>query len=365
VIIDRAFYRETLRVSAAILLVLLSVAMFQHLTDLVTRAAHGDIPGATVLARLGWLAIRRLDLLLSLSFFFGALLTLSRWYRDSEMVVLAACGVGVHEILKPVMRMALAVAALVCVFSLYLSPLAGRETEAIKSTGSRQAQPEQIEPGVFTESESDQRIVFVEDTDPRSGRLFEIFLASYEADTLSVMVASHGDPRVDPASGERWLSLARGHAYEINPKSGEWHIGDFGRYDAKLTERIQTTTAMRPDILPTSELFQAAKPTHMAELHWRLAKPLMVLVLAAYALLLAHSDTRRGRFASLFVAILVYFIYSNLLGIGQTLLKKNQLSPLLGLWVIHLGFVLAVAYWLARRARNLPLMPVWRKERQR
>lgn len=364
-IIDRAFYRETLRASAAIILVLLAVAMFQHLTDLLTRAAHGEIPGATVLARVGWLAIRRLDLLLSLSFFFGALLTLSRWYRDSEMVVLAACGVGVHEILKPVMRLALGVAALVCVLSLYLNPLAGREIEALKSTGSRQAQPEQIEPGVFTESESDRRIVFAEDTDPRSGRLFDLFVASYEADTLSVMVATHGDPRVDPASGDHWLSLARGRSYEIDPKSGEWRIGDFERYDAKLTGQTEATTTSRPDNLPTSELFQGAKPSHVAELHWRLSKPLMVLVLAAYALLLAHSDTRRGRFANLFAAILVYFIYSNMLGIGQTLLKKNQLTPLLGLWLIHLGFALAVAYWLTRRARNLPLMALRRQDRRR
>ena len=40
-IIDRAFYRETLRASAAIILVLLAVAMFQHLTDLLTRAGLG------------------------------------------------------------------------------------------------------------------------------------------------------------------------------------------------------------------------------------------------------------------------------------------------------------------------------------
>lgn len=363
-IIDRAFYREALRASAAIVLVLLAVAMFQHLTDLLSRAARGDIPGATVLARVGWLAVRRLDLLLSLAFFFGVLMTLSRWYRDSEITVLAACGVGVHEILRPVMRLALVVAALVGVLSLYLGPMAGRETEVLKQTGTRQVQFELIEPGVFTESESDRRIVYAEDTDPRSGRLFNLFIASYEEDSLSVMAAVHGDPRTDPASGERWIDLGRARAYEFDPESGEWRLGDFGRYNAKLARRSEATTSQRADILPITELLQGAKPSHVTELHWRLSKPLMVLVLAAYALLLAHSDTRRGRFANLFAAILVYFIYSNLLGIGQTLLKKGQVTPLLGLWAIHLGFALAVAWWLTRRARNLPLIPALRGGRR-
>jgi lipopolysaccharide export system permease protein len=259
--------------------------------------------------------------------------------------------------------MALAVALAVGVLSLYLGPLAGREIESLKQSVTRQVQPELIEPGVFTESEDDQRIVYAGDSDPRRGRLYNLFIASYEADMLSVMVAAHGEPSINPVNGERWMNLARTRTVEIDPASGEWRLGDFERYSARLTRRSEATTpTTRADILPTTELFEGARPTYLAELHWRLSKPLMVLVLAAYALLLAYSDTRRGRFVNLFAAVLVYFIYSNLLGIGQTLLKKGQVTPLLGQWAIHLGFALAVAWWLSRRARNLPLMPVWRSK---
>ena len=58
---------------------------------------------------------------------------------------------------------------------------------------------------------------------------------------------------------------------------------------------------------------------------------------------------RRGRLSNLFAAILVYLIYSNLLGLGQTLLKKDQISPLVGLWWLHVGMVLVAIYLLRQR----------------
>ena len=101
----------------------------------------------------------------------------------------------------------------------------------------------------------------------------------------------------------------------------------------------------------------------IAELHWRLAKPIIVFVLALYALVLAHTDARRGRLSNLFAAILVYLIYSNLLGLGQTLLKKDQISPLVGLWWLHVGMVLVAIYLLRQRASNRPLIPLPRWSR--
>ncbi len=89
----------------------------------------------------------------------------------------------------------------------------------------------------------------------------------------------------------------------------------------------------------------------------------LVFILALYALVLAHTDARRGRLSNLFAAILVYLIYSNLLGLGQTLLKKGQVPPGVGLWWLHAGMLLVAIYLLRQRARNRPLIPLprWRR----
>jgi len=88
-----------------------------------------------------------------------------------------------------------------------------------------------------------------------------------------------------------------------------------------------------------------------------LAKPLHVFILALFALVLAHTDARRGRLANLFGAILVYFIYSNLLGLGQILFKKGQVPNGVGMWWVHAVMLAIALYLFFQRARNRPLLP--------
>ena len=92
-----------------------------------------------------------------------------------------------------------------------------------------------------------------------------------------------------------------------------------------------------------------------AEWEWRLSKPVLVFVLSVYAMVLAYTDARRGRLANLFGAVLVYFIYSNLLGLGQTLIKKGQTPAGLGLWWIHALMLVIAVYLFYQRNRNQPL----------
>ena len=40
--------------------------------------------------------------------------------------------------------------------------------------------------------------------------------------------------------------------------------------------------------------------------------------------------------------ILIYFVYSNLLGISKTLLKRDAIDPILGLWWVHLLVILMI-----------------------
>ena len=59
--------------------------------------------------------------------------------------------------------------------------------------------------------------------------------------------------------------------------------------------------------------------------------------------------------SNLFVAIVVYFVYSNLLGIGETMLSNGSVPPRAGIWWVHGGMALVAAYLLRQRARNRPL----------
>ena len=67
---------------------------------------------------------------------------------------------------------------------------------------------------------------------------------------------------------------------------------------------------------------------------------------------LAHLRPRQGRYSKIVFGILVYLIYSNLLGVGQAWIGKGQVSPLIGLWWAH-ALVLGAAIWMIRRRQQV------------
>jgi lipopolysaccharide export system permease protein len=355
-IIHRAFYRETAQLLLAISAILVVIFLFLGLSVLLGRAARGDLADDVVLTVLGLQTLKRFDLLLVLSLYLGVLLTLSRWYRDSEMTVLAACGVGLPQLLRPVLALALVVAFVVAALGFYFTPLAASTIERVKQESASRPEVHGLAPGVFAESRTGQRIFYIERVDPETGRLENVFVSNLQAGKQGVIVARTGMPFTDARTGDKFIALQAGTAYDGAPGEADYRILEFETLSLRVEPKKIDDPLPTMESLPSGELFRDGTRHAAAEWHWRLSKPIVALVLAVYALVLAYTDTRRGRLTNLFAAILIYFIYSNLLGLGQTLLKKGQVPPGLGLWWVHGGMLLVAAYLFSRRARNLPLL---------
>jgi len=361
-IIHRAFYREAALVTLGITAVLLVIVVFQGLSVFLGRAAMGEESKDVVMTLLGLQTLRKLDLLLPLALYFGTLLTLSRWYRDSEMTVLAACGVGLTQLLRPVMVFALAVAAVVTLGSFFFTPYASRQTDVVKNESGRTPDVGRMTPGVFTEAQSGKRIFYAARMD-QAGDMEDVFMSQLEAGKRAVVVARTGHPFIDEKTGDKFLALRDGRVYNGEPGEAKYQVLRFETFNVRLEPKRLEEPPSTVEGLGNRELLARGDGPAIAEWHWRIGKPIAVFVLALYALVLAHTDARRGRLSNLFAAILVYLIYSNLLGLGQTLLKKGQISPLVGLWWLHIGMALVAIYLLHQRASNRPLIPLprWRR----
>lgn len=361
-IIHRSFYREAGITALAITVVLLVIVVFQGLSVYLGRAAMGEESKDVVMTLLGLQTLRKLDLLLPLALYFGILLTLSRWYRDSEMTVLAACGVGLTQLLRPVLWFSAAVAVAVAVGSFFFTPYATRQTDIVKNESSRVPEVARMTPGVFTEGQSGKRIFYAARIDTR-GDMEEVFMSHLETGRRAVVVARTGHPYVDERTGDKFLALRDGRMYDGEPGEARYQVLRFETLYVRLEPKRLQEPPSTVEGLGNRALLARADGAAVAEWHWRIAKPAAVFVLALYALVLAHTDSRRGRLSNLFGAILVYLIYSNLLGLGQTLLKKGLIPPGMGLWWLHAGMLLIALYLLRQRARNraLILLPRWRR----
>lgn len=361
-IIYRAFYREAIQTTLAIVAALAMVLVLFGLTATLGRAVRGQYAQSVVLQILGWQTLRRVDLLLPLGFYLGVLLTFSRWYRDSEMTVLAACGIGLTRLLRPVMVLAAIIVVLVAGAAFFVTPYAARAIEEVKAEGNQRPELAGIVPGAFTESAGSGRILYAGHVD-EDGRMKLVFISNSSGRRPRVVLAHSGESIIDGKTGQRRVVLRDGWAYEGTPGQADYRVVQFKRYTVWLDRKPIVAPPETIEGLSMSELMATPGREAEAEWHWRLSKPVHVLVLALFALVLAHTDARRGRLANLFAAILVYFIYSNLLGFGQTLIKKGQIPNGIGLWWAH-GLMFAVGLYLFyRRTRNRPLLPRFRSIR--
>src|SRR3546814_20474038 len=79
--------------------------------DVLGDIARGRVPAGMMLAQLGLQLLNYLPLLLPLGLMLGLLLAIGRLYRDPEMPVLTAIGVGPRRLLRPLMMLVLAAVA--------------------------------------------------------------------------------------------------------------------------------------------------------------------------------------------------------------------------------------------------------------
>jgi lipopolysaccharide export system permease protein len=110
---------------------------------------------------------------------------------------------------------------------------------------------------------------------------------------------------------------------------------------------------------PFTELINEGSPQARAELLWRLGVPLSALVLAVMAIPLSFVNTRARRSYGLLIALLLYFVYNNLLSLSQAWVAQGKLNPWAGMLSSHLLMVLAVAALFYLRTQQHH--PRWRR----
>jgi lipopolysaccharide export system permease protein len=372
-IINRALLRELTTTTLAVAFIFVALFMVVSLVKILAKAAAGSFPVKFIFAILGLQTVEILSLMLPLAFYIGLLITLGRWYQDNEMTVLAACGIGLTQLLRPVLVIATGFAVVVAILAFYLAPVASRLMAQIKQDDSSRYEAAAITPGVFNEiSRSDKvqegGVYYVENIAP-GGEMQKVFVATRHADRQGVLVAKTGREVTDTASGDRFLVLDNGVRYDGTPGQGDYRTLAFERYALRIELPTPVVRSASYHAMPIQELLVERKAASSAvqqraanaELHWRLAKPVALMLLTLFALVFAYTQPRRGRYISLFVAIIAYFLYSNMLGVADAMLKRGRVPTDLGLWWVHVIFLVSGVYLFWRRANNRPLLPVIRK----
>lgn len=339
-IYQRAALREFANTSSAVFVALLAILLTTQLIRLLAEAAGGRLASEAVLALLGFGALNYLPVLLSLTVFIAILLSLSRSYRDSEMVVWFASGLPLTAWIRPVLTFALPAVLVITLLSTVLTPWALTKSSEFRQQMRNRDDVAQVMPGVFRESSQAERVFFVEAVAGDDKRVKNVFVSSMQHGRLGVMAAAQGRQEV-AANGDRFLVLENGRRYEGVAGQADYRMMQFERYAIRIEAREAQTVIETPRQLTTLALLKNLTPKNRGELVWRIGMPLSALILALLAIPLSFVNPRAGRMTNLVFAILTYMVYNNLLSVSQAWVAQERIAFSAGLLTVH-GVMLAL-----------------------
>ncbi|MCB1736634.1 MAG: LPS export ABC transporter permease LptF [Gammaproteobacteria bacterium] len=335
-VIDRYIVRETLQTWLAVTLVLMLILLSNRLAQLLARAVAGEIDGSLVFHLLALKAISFMSLLAPMSLYLAFMLAFGRLYRDSEMSALAACGVGPARLYRSLLFVSLPVTVLVIVFAFWVGPWASAESDQVRARAENASGVAALSPGRFRETSNRSGIIYVEKLNEEAGRIENVFISLNRRGKPMLLSSEQAGQWVDPESGDRFIVFKNGYRYEGNPGEKGFKIIEFAEHAVLMQEANPLAQVQRErSSIPSAELLRVDTPQNTAEWHWRLAGPVSVIMLTLLALPLAKATPRQGRYGKVVIGILIYIVYSNLLGIARVWIENGKVSPDFGLWWVH------------------------------
>ena len=344
--LDRYLLREVTTTFVAVTGVLLVILLSGQLAKVLGQAAQGNFPGGVIADLIGLATLQQLTVLVPVGLFLGIVLALGRLYHESEMTAMAACGLGPVQVYKPILLLASVVVILLSVLSFRVVPAARALAQEIRVQAMRSAQFGALEPGRFRSFGSGDAVFYAERVD-KQGRLYGVFVQRRSDDRVELAVAERAEQR-GAGQAEQEFVLYDGRRYEGVPGRPEWRIVQFSEHGIPVRLPDLKSKKEKQAEKSTRALLGSDDGADRSELAWRFAVPVMALVLTALAVPLARLRPREGRFARVGLAVLAYFLYSNLVATVRVWIEKDAPGSELGLWWVHLLPLLLASMLLNR-----------------
>jgi lipopolysaccharide export system permease protein len=359
-IFRRSLVRELTLTAIGLFVVLLGILLTNFVIRALARAAGGTIAPDGIWALIGFNTLFFLNILLAVALFLTVLLTLTRWYRDSEMIVWFTSGQSLTAWLKPILLFAAPFLVAIVVLSLFLSPWADRRKREFERQLESRDEITLIAPGLFREFRRAKLVVFVESVNTFDGTIRNVYLKSTDEAKDETTFARIGRLEEAP-NGDRFIVLEQGRRYERKPGTLEYRVIEFERLGRRIEPAEARGLPTTRRSLPTWALIASDNRLERSELFWRISVPVLALMLTLLAIPLGRVNPRMGRSFNLLAAAFLYMIYTNGLNVVQSLIAQGKVDFWVGLIVPHaIAATIVVALF---RHRMAPPGSWWRRAR--
>ncbi|RZJ12821.1 MAG: LPS export ABC transporter permease LptF [Rubrivivax sp.] len=338
------------------LVVILTIMLTQTLIRTLGQAAGGNVAPQDVVLLMGYTTIAHLATMLMLSLFVAVVLTLGRFYRESEMTIWFASGIPLSRFVRPVLRMAWPILLAVTVLELIVWPWGNQNSADLKDRYQKRSDLSRVAPGQFQTSRDGSRVFFIERDGDNAATGRNVFILANQHERESVTTASTGHLVME--ADDRYLVLDHGQRNETQAKTGEKSLARFEQYKVMTDTQVLASAAQPPPkATATLDLLRTATPKNQGELAWRFGMIFGSVNMALLGVGLAASNPRRAGNWNLLFAVLAFIVYFNLITVSQSWVGNGRTTLPRAMAALHgSAFVLAIAViWLRDNGNRFSL----------
>ena len=327
-IIDRYLRREISVPFLAVCAVLVTIFLTFSLTRFLMDANAGLLHPAEVLQLTMLKSLISLDVLLPLSLYLAVLIGLGRLHSDSEVYAMRSSGISELRVLRPIISVAILLALLIGLFSLFVRPWAYGMSYEIRAQAEASTEVDRIRAARFYSFVDSGRTVFIKFVSENADSLEGVFIQTRKNGNLQVITSVSGHLDYFARPQHHQLVLRDASIYK-RVSDGPDFFAELGSFSIWIPAGEPRPVGYKAKTSSIFELQSSENLDDISELQWRLSTPLSALLLALLAIPMSRSRPRQGRFARMLGALMIYAVYFNLVDVGRTWVESGDSA---GIW---------------------------------
>ena len=326
----------------------------------VQESVEHGIPFQELMPIVGFNMLRDVPIILSLSLFLAIIISISQMYKSSEAVVMNSVGIGDKSFIYYIQPIVLFSFVLVFILTIYAVPWAKQQKSYAEDETVNASEFSFITEGKFESFKNGEIVFYASESSlidsAGEQNMEEVFIYITRKESPVIVLASEAIKYTDSISQSIYLRLKDGVRYEGLPGDLNVNILDFDQYDLEIVSgEVQKSLSNFSEIeeKTTIDLLNEGGLLANAEVQWRFSQPLSILILSVIGVLLGKTSPRTGKGINLLIGVVIFMIYNNGLLVAKTSIENGELNPLIGLWSIHIFFILFLLIFYQLRQGKL------------
>jgi len=313
----------------------------------VQESIDRGIPFQELMPIVSFNMIRDVPAILVLSIFLAVIITISQLYRNSEAIVMNSIGMGDRNFISLIQPIVIFSFIIVFFLSVFAVPWAKQQKSIAEDETKNASEFSFITEGKFETFKQGDIVFYASESnniDTNSEQnMQEIFIYAIDNGKPVIVLAEEATKYIDDEGKGIYLRLRDGIRYQGLPGNENINILNFDLYDLEIVSgEIHKSISNFSEIeeKSTLDLMKEGGLLANAEIQWRFSQPISILIFSILGVFLGKTSPRTGKGINILIGIVFFILYNNGMLVAKTAIERGELSPIIGIWGVHLLLLL-------------------------